>query len=110
MNQIEDSQRKLDLLTEQKIEIQSETKKLELLTFDYDQVLRKELKLEGIARTVAERERVLIVRENKIDQKIEQINKQRRKLQDELLSSAKIEKRIKRIEDRAQMEVEDAIS
>jgi|LauGreDrversion4_2_1035121.scaffolds.fasta_scaffold106785_2 hypothetical protein len=60
----------MELLQEQKYEITQETNKLELLTLNYEELLRKELKLEAIAKTIAERDRELIIREERIDEKL----------------------------------------
>lgn len=67
ITQQEDLDRKLECLQYQKQEIVEETKKLELLTLNYEDLLRKELKLEAVAGTIAQKERDLTLREERID-------------------------------------------
>ena len=81
-----------------------------MLTIRYEELLRKELKLEAVAKTIAEREHEIIVREERIDEKLQMLSSQRQQFKDEKLCSAKIEQRLRWIEDRAQMEVEDQLS
>ena len=87
-----------------------ETKQLELLTIRYEELLRKELKLEAVAKTIAEREHDIILREERIDDKLQSLSTQRQQFKEEKLCSAKIEQRLWWIEDRAQMDVEDQLS
>jgi hypothetical protein len=54
-----------------------ETKQLELLTIRYEELLRKELKLEAVAKTIAEREHEIIMREERIDDKLQTLSIQR---------------------------------
>jgi hypothetical protein len=51
-----------------------ETKQLEFLTIRYEDLLRKELKLEAVAKTIAEREHEIIMREERIDDKLQSLS------------------------------------
>ncbi len=98
-SQIEEVARKEELLREQHFEITQESKKLQVLTNRYEEMLEKEMQIQQIAQQIMIKEAQMDNRELAIDKKLKMIEKERHDFKQDRLCSLKIEKTFIQIKD-----------
>lgn len=97
-------------MTAQKQEIQQNLKKLQLLTADYEKMLQKEYEMQKMVDEIRESQTIFQSQQQCIEHEKQYIEQERQALKTDQLDAEKVRKHVARVEERAQMKIEDMLT